>query len=126
MPLTIDADTFLTTVAEIVAERGEDFVYKKMQSSITTSQCSYVKSGNTVSVRCLIGEVAHRHGVSDSELSVWDRAGDVQGIYEAGYLPDLRLDAFELMRRAQNLQDNGESYGNIILWLLSLRRSQLA
>lgn len=121
MPLEITTLAFVATVADIVHERGADFVYKRPRGTETAkggetlvSRCSYVKSGNSVSCRCLIGEVAHRLGVSDEELATWDQAGGATTLIWETRQILCNVECGNLIAYAQRRQDNGAAYGDIL------------
>lgn len=116
MTLTLDADTFVETLKDIVEERGRNFVYASMTPLTHPSGlgCSYVTSDNETPCRCLIGEIAHRHGVSDEEMRErWDGTGTVDMLVGEGYIHATE-DTLYLMSLAQNAQDIGTRYGFIL------------
>lgn len=126
MTLTLDGNTFLETVTDIVAERGSDFVYVQRDTCDpdVNLSCSYVTSGNETPCRCLIGEVAHRHGVSDATLrDEWDGTGTVDDLCDRGLI-HVTEDVRDLMLLAQTAQDTGERYGDILGGLLAHWDSQ--
>ena len=116
MPLEIDAETFLATVTDIVAERGEYYVYPGRwlhgtfrPPGVQGARCSYTATAEAP--RCLIGEVAFRHGVTDEELADWDLIGGVDDVLGAGRIA---TSAGILLVVAQDLQDSGSPYGYIL------------
>lgn len=115
MTLSLDAATFIATVREIVAERGEDFVYAQMDRNGTPGLgCSYVTSANVPPVRCLIGEVAYRHGEPERVLrDVWDGVGGVDDLCDRGYV-HVTEDVQSMMLHSQAAQDTGARYGDIL------------
>lgn len=108
----ITTEEFLRTVRQIVNERGTDFVYPSDAS--TTGPSFRYDTGH--GVRCLIGEVMHRLGVSDETLTEWtegDDAGSAEDLIESGRITTKNGTAARLMILAQRMQDSYIPYGII-------------
>lgn len=108
---------------EIVAEFGEDYVYKQGDHG-----CIYSYNGQP---SCLVGQVLHRYGVDLSETDYSDNGefgperGKWVGMFapallrsleERGDIAPVGMMTEELLSKVQTRQDGGDSWGDAVRW----------
>ena len=93
-----------------VAEKGADYVYDPDSANPGSYGCAYFQQDGTPS--CLVGHVIAYKGLTKGLLGVWN-GSDVDLLVERGFL-DLDERAQWLLANAQNLQDNGKSWGEAL------------
>lgn len=107
--IEIDKERAITLVTEVVTERGEDYCY--------TGKCRYVRFGEP---SCLIGVALHKAGVPVETLAHFDTCID-SSITHLEREGELRLHnitltpgAVTVFEKAQQLQDDGHPYGDVL------------
>jgi hypothetical protein len=97
--------TVIQHMSEIVEEVGPSFVYLRP----TGESCMYVRNGKP---DCLIGRILHRMGVSLEKLQQCEEKGPdyINSKFNLG-LYDSTL---SILRKAQNMQDGGMSWGDVL------------
>lgn len=108
--IKVTPEQVLDVMREVVAEAGEEFVYK---SPAGLGVCLYVHRtpGAAAVPGCLVGQVLHRLGAPLDELAEYESqlAGEVSPRLLDGVT---RADAISLaLDKAQVLQDAGHSWG---------------
>jgi len=110
----------LELLDQAVAERGADFVYPEDWKVVVprdgakdTPMCVYVHDGQP---RCIVGQVLVKHGLKPAKLAFYEGHG-VTSVLKA--LGDSGVLSFEhgvltLLRTAQDLQDDGCSWGGAV------------
>lgn len=113
----VDKATVLELLREVVAEKGEDYVY---EASYTASyQCVYVLHGEC---SCLVARVLHKLGVSIEDLARLDTSSEGGGAVavwqaiEVDLIPGLTFtpEAREALMSAQFAQDGFKTWGEAL------------
>ncbi len=110
---------------EVIAERGEDFVYNpfgqnscayvpRSDERFPAERSKHVAEGSAVT-GCLVGEIFKRAGLLTDEIA--KAAMSVRSLVGSGYLPDHLVDnsedrLIEFLSILQGSQDDGEPWGN--------------
>jgi len=108
-PIKIDFGRAVELTEEVVAEKGEDFVYR--------DECSYVVVNDYNKVPgCIVGQVLHKAGISIEVLGILDEVvtsggfTTVASLAHAGIL-DLDDKTEMFLNTVQEMQDGQEQYG---------------
>ena len=113
--MTVTAEQFTAAMRAAVAERGRDFVYPRgvpgwRSGPHLGNTCMYVRT-DVDECGCLIGDAAHRVGVSLDQL----READVREFSAEEMLrvciPGLPPRIWDAAGLAQTVQDSGRSWG---------------
>lgn len=99
----------LEIMTQVVAEYGEDFVYKKVDMV-----CLNWHDGCP---SCLIGHVMHRWGMSADFLAQFraSEVGTLVGYYSKAHPVVVEEGVTKLLGAAQTVQDDGGSWGYALL-----------
>lgn len=109
--MTFTLEDVLNAAREVVAEKGEDYVYP----GASMGACVYSEADDTPS--CLVGHVIYRLDpeafLQVAEIEATEGTTAAGGLEEDGYLPEGFWDeeAQEAMVAAQASQDNGWPWG---------------
>lgn len=102
---TIDEQRALDLLAKAVTERGEDYVYERVnRDALHAGQCLYGEHGQP---SCMVGMALYLHGLPGRALD--HLAGAAADLYHD--LDFLTPEASQVFERAQQHQDNGKSWG---------------
>lgn len=112
----VDKATVLELLCEVVAEKGEDYVYRPPNGR---DECVYVHNGEC---SCLVARVLHKLGVSIEDLARLDTASEGGGAVavwqaiEVGLIPGLTFtpEAREALMSAQFAQDGFKTWGEAL------------
>lgn len=109
---TIDISTALDLIAAVIDRRGAAFVYEPVwvddQRYLT---CLYAHGG---APDCIVGQVLAEAGVRTGDLEAMGDEG-IEDLYRAGRLPiDLTLGALAVLRAAQQSQDRGCRWTDVL------------
>lgn len=119
MTAVLDVPTARRLLHDIVAEKGPDHVYQRIQvdgHQVGFCLYTYQPEGADEPVRCIIGEVLHRAGVPDTVLR--GMVGAFSNSLDAGDLPatvmqvDTRL--VGPLTEIQRDQDEGQPWGQLL------------
>lgn len=107
MTVRIEYDAAVALLKEIVAEKGEDFVYERIyDASKDDSVCRYVEAG---APSCLVGNFLARLGVSLEEMVGLE--GKAASFVMEHLTPDVGPKTITLLNEAQYHQDAGKPWG---------------
>lgn len=99
----------LQLLREVIAEKGEDFVYEPFVDEDGFSMCRYVVQGQP---SCLVGHVLHRAGISLTELAGVE---DTTPNSSDGPWEDWgTAAALDLLAEVQEKQDQGVAWGEAL------------
>ncbi len=109
---TMDIGTALDLLAAAVSRRGGDFVYQPVWvDEPRYLTCLYARDG---APDCIVGHVLAAAGVRPRELEAM-RDDGIEDLYRAGRLPiDLTLGALAVLHTAQQSQDRGCPWGDVL------------
>lgn len=106
----LDLKTAIALVRDAIAEKGEDYVYQKVNNT-----CVYSVNGEP---SCLVGEVLIRHGVEanwfDETSSNSEPAEDVARMAGADYDFEAPFSTRAFLSNIQASQDEGISWGDAL------------
>jgi hypothetical protein len=115
-PEFLTYDRALALLREVIAEKGEDYVYPKLEPEAAgdrgaVMECFYVRDD---APSCIVGHVLHRAGVSLDDLRAVEgwTPGDVEQAPPFTLWADEM--ALELLYEVQNEQDAGRSWGEAL------------
>lgn len=108
----LDTEQVVDLLREVVAEKGEGYVYPHVPNPTGVVGCRYEYEG---APSCLVGHVLHRAGWSVEALKSLDWSGiSAQDLWHQS-LPEgvgvVTMAAAEVLERAQIHQDDGDSWG---------------
>lgn len=108
----LDAEQVVDLLREVVAEKGEGYVYPHVPNTIGGVGCRYEYEG---APSCLVGHVLYRAGWSVEALKSLDESGSsAQDLWYLN-LPEgvgvVTKAAAEVLEKAQIHQDDGDSWG---------------
>lgn len=114
-PDLLDAATAMRLLEEVVAAKGEDYVYVPRSSD---GACTYLHGRKP---GCIVGHVLIRHGVPVEVIRKWeDRSAD--SLYHGGGLPNAATltpltdePTAVILQQAQEIQDQGKPWGEALL-----------
>lgn len=117
MTIVIDLDRAVELLEAEVAEAGADFIYEKdKRDRGDYPVCRYVKND---APSCLVAKALFRAGVPMEVLTGLDfqAEGLSTPIADAVFSDDIELsdDARMAFRKAQDAQDNGDSWGEALI-----------
>lgn len=113
----LNASQALDLLNEIVAEKGEDFVYTAPQDG--NGSCVYWNNGPS----CIVGHLLFRAGVDPAKIQALDfnapaEPGLISGTNASDipkYIEDaMTWEAARLCNEVQHLQDGGTSWGDAV------------
>ncbi len=108
-PQPIDTYSYaLDLLEQAVATRGPDYVYEIVDVNLG---CVYFQDGVP---RCLIGVVLQLAGYSDKFLSNLPQTKPILSLVEMGFLPSISVKCAGLLRVAQAIQDQHQSWGGAL------------
>jgi hypothetical protein len=106
MPELLSYDRTVELLHEVIAEKGENFVYREPGDS---DACLYAHGDEP---GCLVGQVLFRAGVPMEDIAALDKAAstDVASL-AAEFERWMPRSAVDLLSDAQNQQDGGATWG---------------
>lgn len=111
----ITLDSALESLRNLVARRGENFIYKRPRGS---DKCVNFNPGNH-QPSCAVGQVLYDHGWRHKDLK--NKSGafyelNASGVYSVAdsLLLNLEADTYTILGRFQNLQDSEYTYGECL------------
>lgn len=108
MPERLTYEQTLALLREVIAEKGEDFVYEPFVDEDGFSMCRYVDRGQP---SCLVGHVLYRAGISLTELvGVEDTTPTSGGPWEEWGTAR----AIDLLSAVQEKQDGHVAWGEAL------------
>jgi hypothetical protein len=115
-PEFLTFDRALALLREVIAEKGEDYVYPQFEPEAAgdlgaVMECFYVRDD---APSCIVGRVLHRAGVTLDELRAvegWTPVDLEHAPQFTRWADDMAL---ELLHEVQNEQDAGRSWGEAL------------
>lgn len=109
MPEFLTYTRTLELLREVIAEKGEDFVYEPLVDENGLSTCRYLDQGQP---SCLVGHVLYRAGISPAELAgVEDITPDSSSETWLGWGTPRAID---LLADVQEKQDRHVAWGEAL------------
>ena len=116
--MTFTLEDVLNAAREVVAERGEDYVYSNSLNEGGSGKCVYANEDGTPS--CLVGHVIHRldpnvfKNLAEKEFADDTTAAELLTVEE--YVPTdfWEMEAEAAMNTAQAYQDDGLPWGTAL------------
>lgn len=114
----ITTEDALRALEEAVAEKGEDFVYERVENGHGFLTCQYVVGG---APSCIAAHALVRLGVPVGDLASLE-GQTPSGLADAGVI-DADAEAIKVLDQAQSAQDAGETWGAALAtarWVVTL------
>lgn len=113
MSIHLSFEQALAGLEKAVAAKGEDFKYEApvVDEEEGLTMCMYFS--RTGQPSCIVGHVLADHGVSVDDLGHWNEDATVHTLVDHSVL-DVDARTTLLLRRAQEMQDNGHPWGKAL------------